>query len=92
MAIDTGKTVALGGGFTMYIFDYSHTGGAANETIGVGGRVYLAALSSQDSSGAYSANPLRFTESVSGNINTVTIHNDAAVTAGRLVLLVSGGQ
>ena len=93
MAINTGRLAQMGGGITMYMYAYTHTDGEANETIGVGaGRVFAAILSSQDSGGAYTANPCRFTESISGNINTVTIHNSAPVTAGRLVFFVLSGQ
>ena len=93
MAIDTGRTVAMGGGFTLYAFAYTHTAGDANETIVVhSGRVFAAIISSQESGGRYTSNPCRFRESISGLLNTVTIETLVPISAGRLVLIVLSGQ
>jgi hypothetical protein len=64
---------------------WTHTAGAAEETVQVGGYVYDARFINIDSSGEYDAN-IRYTVSLSGSVSTITIHSQASVTTGRFVI------
>lgn len=91
MAITLPQVIPMGGGVTRYRGAYSHTIGAAEETFTVGnGRVQSVQLANQDS-GAKLQN-IRFSESVSGGTNTVTVHALDAVTTGRIEVEVFRGQ
>ena len=83
MAITLPSLVPLGGGHTLYRGTYSHTAGAAEETFNLGSaRVARISLSNLDSGAKNEL--VRFSESVSGSTNTVTVHALNAVTSGRI--------
>ena len=91
MAITLPNTLQQGGGVTQYYGTYSHTVGAANETFNLGAaRVLDVRVSSQDSSSNLEA--AKFSESVSGATNTVTIHRQGGVTSGRIVVTAYAGN
>lgn len=86
MAITLPHAVPKGDGWMEYAGTYSHTVGSANETFTLGSaRVFDVRVSNQDSGG--NLEPAKFTESVSGNTNTVTVHRQGGVTSGRIVVL-----
>lgn len=90
MAITLPKLVPLGGGVSQLSGTYSHTVGAAEETFVLGShRVLDVRVSSQDSGSNLEQS--KFSESVSGGTNTVTVHRLGAVTSGRIVVLVNAG-
>ena len=90
MAITLPQAVPLGGGVTLYRGTFSHTAGAAFETFALGSaRVSSLTVSSQDSGGRQEV--ATFSESVSGNTNTVTVNWAAPVTNGRIEVTAFAG-
>lgn len=71
--------------------DWSGAAGDASGTVTVaGGRVWLACLCAQDSSGAYVASVTTpFSTSVSGAVTTITFYNLDSVTTGRYFIIHS---
>lgn len=64
--------------------EWTHTQAAASETIDLaGGRCWLAVVASRDTTGALDFNLVRISESVAGNVNTVTLYPKEGVTTGR---------
>ena len=91
MAITLPRAVPLGGGMTLYSGTYSHTLGAAEETFNLGSaRVLDVKVSSQDSGSNKEIS--KFSESVSGSTNTVTVHRLGAVTDGRIEVTAYAGN
>lgn len=91
MAITLPRTVQLGGGVTLYSGTYAHTAGAAEETFNLGSaRVQRIYLTNQDSGGRKEL--ASFTESVSGNTNTVTVSALVGITSGRIEVEAYAGQ
>jgi len=91
MSITLPHAYPQGGGSTTYRGTYSHTLGAAEETFTLGSaRVSSIVISNQDS-GAKLQN-VRFSESVSGSTNTVTVHALDAVTTGRIEVRAFAGN
>lgn len=68
---------------------WTHTAGAAAETIAVGGIVFGALISSVAASGAYNAD-LQYSVAVSGNVSTITFYPQNDVTDGRFIVFHSG--
>lgn len=73
---------------------YGDWSGAAADTAGTiaiaGGRVWMAWLSGQDSTGSYVAAFITpFSVTTAGNISTVTFYNLDAVTTGRFLIISS---
>lgn len=63
---------------------------AAGSVVVEGGRVYIAWLSGQDSTGAYVAAFITpFSVTTSGNVSTVTFYNLDTVTQGRFMIIHS---
>ena len=91
MAFSNIKNVALGGGLSLIVGDYTNTVGAGSQTYAVGsGRILLAFVNPQVTADPVDArNP--YSVSISSAINTVTIYANAAITAGTFVLLVDNG-
>ena len=70
--------------------DYTSTESGATQTIGVeGGRVWLLAAISQDTTGAMQMSFPRYSSSVSGAVNTITIYNQEGVTTGTIFIVHS---
>ena len=85
MAITLPKMIPLGGGVTEFHGTFVHTLGAAEETFKIGShRVQSISIENMDS-GAKLEN-VRFSESVSGATNTVTVHCLNTVADGRIVV------
>lgn len=90
MSITLSQVQQLGGGVTRYRGAYSHTIGAAEETFVVGnGRVQHVQIANNDASGKLQL--VKFTESVSGGTNTVTVNAVDAITSGRIEVEVFRG-
>jgi len=87
MAITLSKVYPEGNGRTRYSGTYTHTLGAAPETFTVGnGRVRKVEVVNFDSGAKHEIT--RFTESVSGGTNTVTVLRDGDVADGRIDIVV----
>lgn len=89
MALSNIKKADLGGGLQLICGDYTHTEGAAAESLVVAaGRCYFAHLGNQDSGSDYEATPSRVSVSLSGRLLTITFNTQSNVTVGRFVVLV----
>jgi hypothetical protein len=67
--------------------DWTHTAGAAAQTIGVeGGRVYLAEFSIQDTDSP-TEGKVPVSVSTTGNVTTVSFYPSETVTTGRFLII-----
>lgn len=68
--------------------DYTSTEAGATQTLAVeGGRVWLLAAISQDTTGAMQMSFPRYSTSVSGAVNTITVYNQEGVTTGTFIVI-----
>lgn len=65
--------------------DWTHTDGDANESFVVCGTV-LDANFTQDTSTAISEVSIKWSQSVSGRLTTITVYCNATVTAGKFII------
>ena len=65
---------------------WTHTDGAANETIAIAGTVWGARFNPDTTTGPVEIECL-WSQSVSGAITTLTIYNNATVTNGKFFIL-----
>lgn len=92
MALSNARRVTLGGGLSLYIADFTHTVGAADQTLAINaGRVLWAHVAPQVTSEPVDHRGDLFSVSKSGQISTITLHAEAGITAGTLVVLVDNG-
>jgi len=69
---------------------WTHTVGAAEETLAVAGRVLAAIFTHVDSSGAHDVlMSYSLSQSTTTGVTTITIHGQAAVTTGRFVVITT---
>lgn len=72
---------------------YGTWSGSAGDNTGTitvaGGQVWLASITSQDSTGTPKQIPVTISTSGTAGIITITVHNDSAVTAGRFLIVHS---
>jgi hypothetical protein len=66
---------------------WTHTAGDAMESITVRGSLLGALFFDNDTNGNYDSD-VKWSESLSGSVNTVTIYTNATVTAGKFILWV----
>jgi hypothetical protein len=78
-----GHLKAIYGTFTCSIGD------AAGSINVDGGRVWLASINGQDSSGAMQMHPFKISTSTSGAVTTITVYNLTGVTSGRFFIIYS---
>lgn len=90
MAISVRNRVPLGPGAYLLLASYTHTAGAAEESLVVsGGAIYLALVNGQVAANtAHQTDAPGYTTSTSGALTTVTFKGLNAVSAGTLALLV----
>ena len=69
---------------------WTHTEGAAAESLTVAGYVYGGSVTNNDAAGTGDVNiGFSVSRSTTSGISTITIHNDSAVTLGRFMFWVS---
>ena len=90
MALTNTRKVQLGGGLSLIVADFTATVGAADQTLAVAGRVLAAWVNPGVTAEPVDYRSL-FSQSVSGNITTLTLYTEAAITAGTVVVLVDQG-
>lgn len=91
MAITLPRAVPVGGGVTQYSGTFTHTAGAAEETFNLGSaRVLDVRVANQDSGAKLEQ--VRFSESVSGSTNTVTVYKQDTVADGRIIVWAFAGN
>ena len=90
MALTVRGATGLGVGLQAVYGIYSHTAGAAEETLAVtGGAVYLLTVNGQLAANtAHQTSGVSYTTSQSGAILTITIAGLATVTAGTFYCIV----
>lgn len=89
MALSNVRSVSVGGNIKMTVADYSTTGDAAGtDSIGVAGTPIVVIAQAYDSTGAIlpGVSP-RSSFTTSGNVSTVTIYSQEAVTTGKLCII-----
>lgn len=91
MAITFRTTEHRGGGVTVYHGAITHTAGAAEETFKLGSaRVQSLRVANMDTGAKLEQT--RFSESVSGGTNTVTVHMLNTVADGRIEVVAYAGS
>ena len=81
----TTTTQTPSGAIHQTVGTWTHTVGAAMETLEVSGIVYRATFMNNDSSGTRSVE-IPISISTASNISTITIYNNADVTAGTFIV------
>ena len=91
MAFSNVRNVALGGGLSLIVGDFTQTLGAGSQTFAVGaGRVLLCVVNPQKTAEPVDSQNL-YSLSTSGAISTLTIYGDAAITGGTFIILIDNG-
>ena len=85
MAFTNQRRSSVGNGWITKA-DWTFTQAAASDTITVEGPTDAVLLSSLDTTGAKMMHHPRYSESLSGLVNTVTIYAQEGVTTGRVVI------
>lgn len=92
MALSNIRNVPLGGGLSLIVADFTHTVGAADQTLAVGaGRVLLVHVNPNLTAEPVDHVNSLYSTTTTGAITTITIHAEAAITAGTIVVLVDNG-
>lgn len=92
MAFSNVKRVELGGGLAIIVADFTHTVGAADQTLAIGaGRIVHAQVNPQATAEPVDYRGNLFSVSISGAINTVTFYAEAGISAGTFWALVDNG-
>lgn len=92
MAFSNVKRVDLGGGLAIIVADFTHTAGAADQTLGIAaGRILHAQINPQVTAEPVDHRGDLFSVSISGGINTVTLRAEAGISAGTFWALVDTG-
>lgn len=92
MAFTNVRNIPMGGGIAMIIADFTHTVGAADQTIAIGaGRILHAQINPQSVTEPVDFRGNLFSVSLSGAINTVTVPAESGISSGTFWALVDNG-
>mgnify|MGYP001594946751 CR=1 FL=1 len=92
MAFSNVKRVDIGGGLAIIAADFTHTVGAADQTLAVGaGRILHAQVNPQATAEPVDFRGTLYDVSISGAINTITIRAEAGISAGTFWALIDQG-
>ena len=91
MAFSNVQRANLGGGLAIVSGNYTHTVGAADQTLALDGDVLGGQVRPNETAEPVDFRGDLFDTSVSGAITTVTVRGEAGVSAGRFWFLVRQG-
>lgn len=78
-------TVATPASVAKIVGTWTHTNGSANESITISGKVWSAVFSQNLSSAPVEVD-IKWSDSLSGLVSTITVYCNATVTDGRFVI------
>lgn len=92
MAFSNTQRIGLGGGLSIVWGDYTHTVGAADQTLAVDGDLIWGGVRPNVTTEPLDYRGDALDTTVSGNITTITVRSEAGVSAGRFILFLRGGS
>ena len=91
MAFSNTQNVPMGGGLAIIHGDYTHTVGAADQTMTIAGDVIGGQIRPNETAEPVDFRGDLFDTTVSGGITTVTVRGEAGISAGRFWFLIRQG-
>ena len=91
MAFSNVRKIPLGGSVSVMVGNFTHTEGAADQTLGIAGDVLFFAVSPLATAEPVDHCQNLFSLSLSGQINTVTVYTESGISDGRFFAVIREG-